>query len=534
MSHTLSQIELVLGLLIAAAVLITASRALKIEYPIVLVLGGLVLGLVPLPNVELEPDLVFLLFLPPIVFSAAYLTSIRDFKANAGPILELAIGLVLFTALVVAVVMHALVPDVGWGPAFVLGAIVAPSDAVATTAIAQRLGVPRRISTILEGESLVNDASALVLYQLSVAAVVTGTFSIGLGVLQFVEVAVGGVLIGLAVGWLMVRLLIWLDDPPVEILISLLAPYAAFLPADGLHVSGVLAALAAGLYAGRRSARAFGSRTRLQSESVWSMVIFVINGLLFLLIGLQVPVVLESITGASPGELIGLGVAASLAVIVARAVWVYPTAFASRMFGLSLGTMSRASLWRGATVISWAGMRGAVSLATALALPVATDSGAPFPGRSALIFLTFCVILVTLVGQGLTLPPLIKWLRIGADTAADAEELHARTTAVQAALDRIESLPDQWPGHLPLIDTLRAQYSHRASDLDEQNQAADGSADGPNAVDQELVEHRAIRRSVIDAERNAVIQLRDDGEISDDVLRRVERDLDLEQVRMDT
>jgi CPA1 family monovalent cation:H+ antiporter len=533
MSNTLGQIELVFGLLIAAAVLITASRLLRIEYPIVLVLGGLVMGLLPLPNIELEPDLVFLLFLPPIVFSAAYLTSIRDFKANVEPILQLAIGLVLFTTAAVAVVAHLLVPDLGWGPAVVLGAIVAPSDAVATTAITQRLGVPRRITTILEGESLVNDASALVLYQLSVAAVVTGAFSIGLGVLQFVEVAVGGVLIGLVVGWLMVRLLIWLDDPPVEILITLLTPYAAFLPADSLHVSGVLATLAAGLYAGRRSARAFGSRTRLQSGSVWSMVIFVINGLLFLLIGLQLPLVMESITGASPGELLGLGLAVSLAVIVARVVWVFPTAYGSRMFGLTLSNTGALPLWKAATVVSWAGMRGAVSLAAALALPITISDGAPFPGRSALIFLTFCVILATLVGQGLTLPPLISRLGIGADKLADAEELHARTTAVQAALDRIERLPDQWPTHLPLIDTLRSQYSHRARDLDEQTQAADGSVDGLSAVDQELIEHRAIRRSIIDAERNAVIQLRDDGEISDQVLRRVERDLDLEQVRMD-
>ncbi len=433
MSDTLGQIELVLGLLIAAAVLITASRVLRIEYPIVLVLGGLVLGLLPLPNVELEPDLVFLLFLPPIIFSAAYLTSIRDFKANAEPILQLAIGLVLFTTAAVAVVATRLVPDLGWGPAFVLGAIVAPSDAVATTAITQRLGVPRRITTILEGESLVNDASALVLYQLSVAAVVTGAFSVGLGLLQFVEVAVGGVVIGLVVGWLMVRLLIWLNDPPVEILITLLAPYAAFLPADGLHVSGVLAALAAGLYAGRQSARAFGSRTRLQSESVWSMIIFVINGLLFLLIGLQLPLVMESITGASPSELIGLGLAVSLAVIVARIVWVFPTAYGSKMFGLTLSRTGPLAMWKAATVVSWAGMRGAVSLAAALALPVTISDGADFPGRPALIFLTFCVILATLVGQGLTLPPLIAWLGIGADTLADAEELHARTTAVQAA-----------------------------------------------------------------------------------------------------
>jgi monovalent cation/hydrogen antiporter len=533
MSHTLGQIELVLALLLAAAVLITISRSLKIEYPIVLVLGGLVLGLVPLPNVELEPDLVFLLFLPPIVFSAAYNTSIRDFKANAQPILQLAVGLVLFTTLAVALVTHALVPELGWGPAFALGAIVAPSDAVATTAIAERLGVPRRLVTILEGESLVNDATALVLYQISVAAVVGGVFSPGQAGLQFVVVAVGGVAIGLAVGWLVVRLWSWLDDPPVEILVSLLAPYAAFLPAEALNVSGVLAVLAAGLYAGRKSARVLGSRTRLQGESVWGMVIFVTNGLLFLLIGLQVPIVLESITGASLRQLVGLGLVASLAVIVARVVWVFPGAYASRMFGHASTKPGHTPLWKAATVLSWAGMRGAVSLAAALALPEAIADGTPFPGRSLLIFLTFCVILATLVGQGLTLPPLIRLLRIGADTLADAEELRARTTAVQAALDRIEALPDQWPTHLPLIETLRSQYGHRASDLDERTQAADGSADSLSAVDQELFEHRAIRRAVIDAERDAVIRLRDDGEISDEVLRRVERDLDLEQLRME-
>jgi monovalent cation/hydrogen antiporter len=529
---TLNQIELVLGLLVAIAVIATLARKVDISYPIPLVVGGLVLGFVPgVPRVELEPDVVFLLFLPPIVFAAAYFTSIRDFRASIGPILRLAVGLVLFTACAVAVVAHALAPELGWGAAFTLGAILAPSDAVATTAIAQRLGVPRRVVTLLEGESMVNDATALVLYQVAVAAVVSGTFSLGRSGVQFVLVAVGGVAIGLVVGWLLVQLWFRITDPTIEVLLSLLAPFAAYLPAELAGVSGVLAVLVAGLYAGRRAARALNSPSRVQGQAVWSMLLFAINGLAFVLIGLEVSAVIRGPMSAEAGQLLMLGAAVTLAVVLARVVWMIPSVYLARLFGRGVGDEGEAlPPWKHALVVGWAGMRGVVSLAAALAVPAIAADGSPFPGRDLLIFLTFCVILATLLGQGLTLPGLIRRLGIGGDGGADQEELQARSVALQAALGRIDELADEWPSHRPLIDALRAQYDHRASHLGE---SPDGVVAEPGAAEQELIEHRAIRRAVIDAQRDAVIGLRDRAEISDEVLRRVERELDLEELRME-
>ncbi len=528
----MTPIAVVLLLLALVAALATLARRLSIPYPILMVLGGLALSVVLgvsrdlLPGfarIELEPELVFLLLLPPILFSAAYFTSPRELAANARPIGLLAIGLVLATTVVVGVVIHGLVPELGWAAAFALGAIVSPPDAVAATAIAQRLGLPARQVTILEGESLVNDATALVAYRLAVAAAVTGIFSLTDAIGAFAWVSIGGVVIGLLVGWLMVEVEKRLDDPPVEVLLSLLGPFAAWVPSEALGVSGVLAVVTAGIVLGRAAPRILSSRTRVLGSGVWQMVVFTLNGLVFILIGLQLPTILEVLREErSLGELLLLGGAVSLAVVLVRLAWVFPAAYLPRWLSRSVRAREVAPSPRVVLISGWAGMRGVVSLAAALALPLGT-----FEHRDLLIFLTFCVILVTLVGQGLSLPWLIRRLGVGDDGSAAHETLHAREAATEAALARLVELETERSGHMELIVHLRERYAHAAEHLEHPH---DDYATG-TPVDTEEAEHGAIRQAVIDAQRLAVIDLRDRGVISDAALRSVERDLDLEELR---
>jgi monovalent cation/hydrogen antiporter len=534
------EIELVLGLLVAVAALAMLAHRLSVPYPIVLVLGGLLIGFVPgLPDVQLAPDLVFLLFLPPLLYISAFYTSVRDFRAHARPILSLAIGLVVATTMVVAAVVHAAVPGLDWAVAFTLGAIVSPPDAVAATAILRRLPVPRGIVTVLEGESLLNDAAGLVAFRVALAAAVTGSFSATQAVGGFVLVGAGGVAVGLAVGWIVARLRRPLHDPPVEITISLLTPFAAYLPAEVLGVSGVLATVACGLYLGRQAPSLMEADTRVQGRAVWETLVFLLDGLVFILIGLQLPSIVMHLADRPLLGLVGLAALVCGTVVVVRFVWMFVTDWLAHPRRARADTRTA---WREDVVLSWAGMRGVVSLAAALALPLTTASGALFQERDLLIFLTICVILVTLVGQGLTFPWVLRVLRVHGDGAEEQEEASAREVATQAARDRIEALSADWPDHLPLIDTLRAQYAHRASHFDDRGSAADspqsptdsrGRSAAASAAEQELIEHRAIRHAVIEAERDAIIDLRDREEISDDVQRRIERDLDLEELRME-
>ncbi len=528
----MSEVETVLGLLVLVTALAMLARLVAVPYPILLVIGGLLIGLVPgLPHVELEPEIAFLLFLPPLLFVAAFFASPRELKANIRPMGLLAIGLVLFTTLVVGVIAHALLPELGWPVAFALGAIVSPPDAVAASAVFRRLAVPRRIVTIVEGESLVNDATGLIAYRAAVAAAVTGAFSLGEWGALFVFVAIGGVALGLAVGWLVAWIWRRVHDPITSIAISLLTPYAAYLPAEHLGVSGVLAAVAAGLYLGWAWPRVLtgeaASETRLQGRAVWETFVFVLNGLVFVLIGLQLPTILSRLDRPL-GELVVVGALISLATIVTRFVWVFPATYLPRWLSPSLRKRDPSPPWQWVVILGWSGMRGVVSLAAALALPMTVAGGAPFPGRELVIFLTFCVILATLVGQGLTLPLLIRALGLSADGSEEREEAYARATAAEAAVARIDELEEEWPSHRELIDQLRARYGHRSRHI----QVVNGAA-GDLTVDREWFEHQEIIRAVIAAERLAVLSLHDDGAISDDVLYRVQRDLDLAEVRME-
>jgi Na+/H+ antiporter len=518
----ISPIELVLGLFVVAVALAYLARRIGVAYPILLVLGGLVLGAVGFglgfPSIILDPDVIFLLLLPPILFGAGYSTPIRDFKANARPIGLLAVGLVLFTTFVVGLVAIALIPGINVGAAFTLGAIVAPPDAVAATSIFRRLGVPRRVVTILEGESLINDATALIAYRFAVILAIEGVFSFADAGVSFIYAATVGIIVGIVVGFLLTEGWRRTTDPTLEIMVSLLAPFAAYLPAEALGASGVLAAVVAGLIAGRRAARVLSPDGRLIGRGVWDIVIFIINGFAFMLIGLQLPSILERLT-LPTSTLIAYGLIISLTVIVARFVWVFPATYLPRMLSKRVRARDPSPPPQAVVVISWAGMRGAVSLAAALALALA------FPDRDLVIFLTFCVILATLVGQGLTLPWVVRRLGVVAATGPDTEDAHARLVAVEAALRRLDDLEVEYPGHRELVDQLRSRFEHEAGHVWP-------TSEGPlDESEQELLDHLEIRTAVLDAERNAVIGLRDDGLIGDDVLHRIERDLDLEALR---
>jgi CPA1 family monovalent cation:H+ antiporter len=521
------QIEpVVLVLLISITALSILSRAVGVPYPVLMVAGGLVIGLVPgAPEVALDPDIVLVVFLPPLLYIGAFFTSLRDVRRDARVISLLSIGLVVATAAAVAALAHAMT-GMPWAAAFTLGAIVSPTDPLAATQILQRLGAPRRITTVLEGEGLVNDAVALVLYRAAVGAAVSGTFSVAEAGLHLVLAPLGGVAIGLAVGWIIARVRVRIEDPPTEVTLSIITGYAAYLPAEAAGMSGVLAAVTAGVYLGWRSSEIASSETRLQGFSFWTITQFLLNAILFVLIGLQLPRILDELGGRPAGELVAYGAAASAAVIAARAAWIFGVTPLIRLVDRRPSQRARRAGWRPRLISSWAGMRGSVSLAAALAVPVEVDAGGPFPGRDLILFMTFAVILVTLLLQGLTLPALIRALGIRDDGEREREELVARIGATTAALVRIDELEaEAWT--LPeSLERMRRQYRWRRERF---TSRADG--DGVHE-DQSLAYQRAVRE-VLDAQRQALVTLRNRGEISNEVMHVIERELDLEDSRLE-
>jgi Na+/H+ antiporter len=517
-------VELVLiSLLVAVSVLAAASRAINVPYPIVLVLGGLVMGFVPgIPEVELEPEMVLVIFLPPLLYSAAFFASLRDLRYDLRTISLMAIGLVIATACAVAVVAHALIEDLPWAAAFALGAIVAPTDPLAATEIGRRLSLPRRLNTILEGESLINDGTALVIYRVAVGAV-GGAFSLADAGLKFVAGAAGGIAIGLAVGWVIAEIRKRLDDPPVEVTISLLSGYAAYVPAERAGCSGVLAAVTIGIYIGWRAPDISNARQRVAGYSMWTILTFLLNALLFVLIGLQLPLILDGLQDEPIGELITVAAAVAAVVIVCRLVWVHLMTGAIRALDRRASQLARRGTWRARTVTGWAGMRGAVSLAAALALP------ADFPARDQLLFITFAVILATLVLQGLTLPAVIRWSGVHDDGAEEREDLLARRRATEAALARIDELEAQEWTRDDTVERMRAMYAYRARRLT----ARAGESEDGDGFEHRSRKYQKMVRSVLDAQRRAVVELRNRGEISNDVMHRIERELDLEDERLE-
>jgi len=506
----------------AIAALAVAARKLGIAYPILFVIGGLVLGMIPgLPQVHLNPDLVFLIFLPPLIYPAALFTSWRDFRSNLRPITLLAIRLVLITTAAIALVTHKLL-GLPWASAFVLGAIVSPPDAVAATAITQRLRVPHRLVAIIEGESLVNDATAFVIYKFAVAAVVAGTFSLALAGLEFLYAVAAGILAGIFVGWLAASVQQRLDDPPVQTTLSLMTPFAAYLTATQIGASGVLAVVTAGLYLGRRAPEIISSRTRFQIQPVWEMVVFILNGLIFILVGLQLPRILANLSGHSLWTLCWQAGVINLALILVRIVWIFR---AEHFPFLRHKPTTPPPNWRHTAIVAWTGIRGVDSMAAAMALPLATNSNTPFPGRDLILFHTFTVILVTLVFQGLSLPFLIRCLGVVDDGANKKEELRARLAAVQAALSHLNQFKGKSDGRILL--RLRTEFENRMHDLQFQ---ATTDEQVPAAIKSPTYEQ--MLSEALLAERSMVLQLRNEQIISDSVLRRIQRDLDLAELRL--
>jgi CPA1 family monovalent cation:H+ antiporter len=520
------EVQLVLiSLLVAVAGLATAARLANVPYPIVLVAGGLALGFVPgLPHPQLPPELVLVIFLPPLLYSAAFFADLHELRANARPISLMAIGLVLATMCAVAVVAHAVVDGLPWAAAFALGAVVAPTDPLAATAIARRLAVPRRVVSLLEGESLVNDGTALVAYKVAVAAATgTASFSLWHAGLDFVVSASGGVAVGLVTGWIASEIRRVLDDIPVEITISLLSGYAGYIPAEQLGVSGVLAAVTVGIVVGWRAPRISTASMRLQGYATWETLVFLVNALLFVLIGLQLPLILDALSGESPERLVGEAAAVSLAAILTRIAWVGTTPHVIRALDRRPAQRARRGGWRMRMIVGWSGMRGAVSLAAALALPP------HFPQRNLVQFLTFAVIFTTLVLQGLTLPALIRRLGVRDDGAEQREELAARRAATEVALATIDQLGGEEWTRDDTAERMRRPYEYRRSRL----AARAGETDDGDRYERRSLKYQKMVRQVLDAQRAELERMRNSGEISNAVMHRLERELDLEDERLE-
>lgn len=505
----------------ALVVALTAlARRLPLPTPILQVGAGLLVGLAPEVRMpELAPDLVFFVFLPPILWAAAFFTSLREFKANIRSISLLAVGLVLATSAAVAIAARALLPGLSWPVAIALGAIVSPPDAAAAAAIVSRLPVPRRVIAVLEGESLVNDASALILYRTAVAAAVTGFFSWGESVVRFFIDAGVGTFVGLLVGWLIIRASRWTKDPLAETLLTLAGPYVAWLAAERLHVSAVLACVAGGLYLRQHLSTAVGPMSRLQTRSVWDLVVFLLNATIFLLLGAQFGGLLRRVPAGELGIVVRTGAIIGAVVIVVRLVWVPIVTVMPRRLSRSIRRDNPTPPhWRPVFLVAWTSMRGIVSLASALALPRTLANGSPFPYRTEIILITMCVIMITLVLQGLTLAPIIRAFGFEPEQTHLEEERLARREAARRGAEALDDLSrESWVDRRD-VEWLRAELQDRVR-LQEHH---GGSTNG----------RRRLRAGMIGAERRMLVRLRNEGTISDEVLAELEQELDLEAIRL--
>jgi Na+/H+ antiporter len=510
----MDHIESILILMLAATLLVRVADYGNVPAPIVLVLGGLAIAFLPgLPEIELDPDTIFLLFLPPLVFSAGWRTSPRELRAVLRPLGLLSIVLVFLTAALVALVAHALVPGLGWAEAAVLGAILAPTDTVAAIAVFRRIGGPDRVRLLVEGESMINDGTALVIYRIAVGVATGGAFALGDAALEYLVVATGGILAGLVVGAFSILVIRRQRDASLVVLMTLLTAYGAYIGAEEIGVSGILAAVVAGLYGGYQSPRAVDADTRLSAVAFWDVLIFTLETALFVLLGVQLPGIVDSLEASSSGigELLPSIAAIAAASIALRLAFV----FAMRSdAGETPGERF---------AVGWSGMRGAVSLAAALAVPLSVSD------RPQIIFITFALILATLVGQGLSLPFAIRKLRLEEPRRWSDEEAVGRMEAAQAALDRIDELEVEERASASQLQRLRDLYRARFRMC---QQVLGGEDPDVVAREQRLADYGALRRELIGVEREVLLQLRDSERLRDATMRQVERDLDLEEARI--
>jgi CPA1 family monovalent cation:H+ antiporter len=516
--------EVVLALLVVAAALAPIARRLDIPVAVLHVIGGAALAAIPtLREFELDPEVTFTLFVPPMLYWASLHTSMRELKRNARPILLLAVGLVLFTMVGVAVLVHGVIPGMAWAPAFVLGAVVAPPDAAVAVAIAHRLGISRRLVTLLEGETLLNDSTAFVSYNLAVAATVTGSFSLLTGALDFGWAVVGGVMFGLLVAGGVVLLRQRIHHTEVENTISLMTPFAAFLPAEHFHASGVLAVLTAGLVLSRFAPRVVSARTRIQGSGMWAMLTFTLEGLVFVLIGLRLGSIVADQLKSFDVALVERTLIVSAAVIVLRIAWILPASYLPGVLSKHVRKRETPPPFKPVLFLAWTGLRGGDTLVMALALPLVTAAGAPLPFRSAIANIGMGVILVTLVAQGLTLRPLVRLLKLSAnEPSVDDEELIARRHAAEAGHKAMLKTAERLGLDPKQLERVIASHEVRtrhdtAQDIETFRVAS--------------ARIRELERETLAAERKALISLRDAGTVSDEVLRKLQTELDLEELR---
>jgi monovalent cation/hydrogen antiporter len=520
---------LVFLLTVAAAIAVVAAR-LKIPPAILLVLAGVLLALIPgLPTVALAPELVLLLILPPIIYSSAVSMSWREFRYNLRPITLAAVGAVVFTTIAIAATAHFLL-GLSWPLGFVLGAIVSPPDAVAPLAIAHRLQIPRRIIVILEGEGLANDATALVLYRFAIMAVSVGSFSLSKATATFVAIVVGEILWGIGVGWVMLRLRRWVHEPRIEITLSIITPFLAYWPPQYLGGSGVLATVVTGLYMSWNGLRLISAATRLQGVFFWDFFIYLIEGMVFLITGLQARALIAGIHDYSISELAFSAAIVSAVVIVSRFIWMYPATYLPRWLIPAIQRRDPSPPWQWPFMLAFSGVRGIVSLAAALAIPFATDDGAPFPRRSLILFVTFSVILVTLVAQGLLMPAVVRWLGLARagrhERKADrAEEFKARRQAIAAAIEHLDKVAAERELPEEIVRSLRARQHERLKHIE---QRSDGDARHKKLMQR----GDEIEYLLIAAERELINDLYRRGELKDEARRRIERELDLRDAHL--
>lgn len=522
-------LEIVLLLLLASTILAEFASKIRISYPILLVIVGMLISFVPgLKEFEIDPEVVFIIFLPPLLYAAAWTTSWPEFKAAKRSITLLAIGCVLFTTTAVAWVAHWLIPGFGWAEGFLLGAIISPPDAVAATTATKGMGLHRRVITILEGESLVNDATGLTAYRYALAAMLTGSFSIWEAGLSFVWSAGGGILIGLGIAYV-IR---WVhrhtpNTPRLDSSLTVLTPFVAYLTAEELHASGVMSVVAAGLFLSRHSAEIFTQRSRITANAVWEVLVYLLNSIVFILIGTHLPNAIENMEAATLKDSLLYGAIISLTVIVGRILWVFPGAYVPRWLSPTIRRQERGVTWQLVTVVAWTGMRGVVSLAAALAIPLTLPNGQPFPYRDLIFFITFCVIFSTLVLQGLTLPALIRVLGIRPSDADKEEEMRVRLEIAEGAILYIEENLSYNTFSDEVLGMIKSKYEIRIGNLTKRL----GQEHIARMDENEVRTYLDAQLTLLQVERDRVLALRRNGRVDEETVRQLEYELDLEESR---
>lgn len=521
---------LIIALLMGVSLLSVLSRKLNISYPIFLVLAGLVIGIIPgIPHISLNPDLVFIIFLPPLLYSAAWNTSWNDFWFYKRSIGLLAFGLVIFTAGAVAVVAHKVIPGFSLPLGFLLGGIISPPDAIAATSVLQNLKVSRRAVTVLEGESLVNDASSLIVFRFSLAAVLTGQFSLWKAEVSFFEVALMGIVIGLIIGHIMYAVHRFLPTTPsIDTAINLITPYLLYVTAEHFHYSGVLSVVTGGLFLSFRSHEIFSYGSRLQSQSVWNTLVFLLNGVVFILIGLQLPFIVEGLGDYSLRDAIRYAVIISIVTVVVRLLWIYPAAYIPRWLSSRIRKQEPDPGWKGVLVVGWSGMRGVVSLASALSIPLLAN-GVEFPHRNLILFITFIVILCTLVLQGLSLPWMIRLLKLEVQENGEMQELNIRLKLAEASIDYME---EKYSEEISAVEPFRRLKERYARMAENANKRLTKTEEKESDIAAYIPEYRRMLLELIEVRRTELEKMRRNREYNDELIRSKEYELDLEEARM--